>query len=259
MAYRRLAEGAAADDDWWLVVRDASGAVVGAGMRTARFEPRPLFLLPMPDDAAVELAQALHERGEPVLAVNGALPAAHVCAQELARLTGGQAQIGQHTRLHRLGELVPPTPVAGELRAITEDEVELAAHWFEAFGADADEQAGRPRGTSAHDVPEREDILRRARGGQLWFWADDTGSPVHLTGAGPTAFGVSRIGPVYTPPEQRGRGWASNAVAEVSRRRQAEGTQVCLFTDQANPTSNGIYAALGFVPVVDMANMVIAP
>jgi predicted GNAT family acetyltransferase len=70
---------------------------------------------------------------------------------------------------------------------------------------------------------------------------------------------VSRIGPVYTPPEQRGRGWASNAVAEVSRRRQAEGTQVCLFTDQANPTSNGIYAALGFVPVVDMANMVIVP
>ena len=37
----------------------------------------------------------------------------------------------------------------------------------------------------------------------------------------------------------------------------AEGARVCLFTDQANPTSNKIYAALGYRPVVDMANLVI--
>ncbi|WP_406043434.1 GNAT family N-acetyltransferase [Micromonospora sp. NBC_00898] len=65
------------------------------------------------------------------------------------------------------------------------------------------------------------------------------------------------MGPVYTPPGQRGRGWASNAGAEVSRRIQAEGARVCLFTDRANPTSNKIYAALGSRPVVDMANLVI--
>lgn len=59
-------------------------------------------------------------------------------------------------------------------------------------------------------------------------------------------------------PPQRGHGWASNAVAEISRRIQAEGGRVCLFTDQANPTSNKIYAALGYKPVADMANLVIA-
>nr|WP_231924447.1 GNAT family N-acetyltransferase [Micromonospora chokoriensis] len=73
----------------------------------------------------------------------------------------------------------------------------------------------------------------------------------------PPSFGVARIGPVYTPPAQRGRGWASNAVAEVSRRIQADGARVCLYTDQANLTSNKIYAALGYRPVVDMANLVI--
>ena len=51
--------------------------------------------------------------------------------------------------------------------------------------------------------------------------------------------------------------FASNAVAEVSRRIQAEGARVCLFTDQANPTSNKIYAAIGYETVVDMANLVI--
>jgi hypothetical protein len=31
-----------------------------------------------------------------------------------------------------------------------------------------------------------------------------------------------------------------------------------LFTDQANPTSNKIYTALGHQPVADMANLIIA-
>src|SRR4051812_31744190 len=78
-AHRALSEQidglAPADRDWWLVVTDDSGSVVGAGMRTATFAPYPPFLLPMPDQAAVALARALHERGEEVLAINGALPA----------------------------------------------------------------------------------------------------------------------------------------------------------------------------------------
>jgi hypothetical protein len=69
----READGIAQSErNWWLVVRDASGAVAGAGMRTAPFVPYPLYLLPMPDEAAVALARVLHEREEEVLAVNGA-------------------------------------------------------------------------------------------------------------------------------------------------------------------------------------------
>ena len=243
--------------NWWLVVRNASG-VVGAGMRSAPFAPYPPFLLPMPEQAAVALARALHERGEEVLGLNGALPAVDLCAAELARLGGGRVQVSQHTRLHELGELVRPAPVPGGLQAATEDDVDLVTEWFGAFMGDADEQAGRPRGASAHDVPDRAELLRRLRAGWLWFWVTQAGEPVHLTGVSPPAFGVARVGPVYTPPAQRGRGWASNAVAAISRRIQAEGARVCLFTDQANPTSNKIYAALGYQPVADMANLVIA-
>ena len=69
---------------------------------------------------------------------------------------------------------------------------------------------------------------------------------MHLTGANPPSFGVARVGPVYTPPEQRRKGYASAAVAEVSQRFLDAGARVCLYTDQANPTSNGIYQALGY-------------
>lgn len=257
-ALSQLADGISpADRDWWLVIRDGSGAVVGAGMRTAPFAPYPPFLLPMPDEAAVALARALSDRGEEVLGINGALPAVELCAAELARLGGGRVEVGQHTRLHEVVDLVWPRSVPGRLVGATEDDLELAMEWFAAFMGDADEQAGRPRGVSAHEVPDRSEMLRRLRGGQLWFWVDETGQRVHLTAANPPSFGVVRIGPVYTPPAQRGRGWASNAVAEVSRRIQTDGARACLYTDQANPTSNKIYAALGYRPVVDMANLLI--
>jgi hypothetical protein len=260
VAYRLLAQQADGIAQpvrhWWLVVRNAS-AVVGAGMRTAPFAPYPPFLLPMPGEAAVALARALHERGEEVLGLNGARPAVDLCAAELTRLGGGRVQVSQHTRLHELGELVRPAPVPGGLQAATGDDVDLATEWFGAFMGDADEQAGRPRGASPHEAPDRAEMLRRLRAGGLWFWVNQAGERVHLTGVSQPSFGVARVGPVYTPPAQRGRGWASNAVAEISRRIQAQGVRVCLFTDQANPTSNKIYTALGYQPVADMANLVI--
>lgn len=252
----RRADGVAeAERDWWVVVRDGAGIVVGAGMRTAPFAPYPPYLLPMPEDAAVALARALHGRGEEVLAVNGALPAARVFADETARLAGGTVTVALHTRLHELTEVVPPAPVPGRLVVATEDDLDLALAWYEAFMGDADEQAGRERGASPHPATDRDETLRRIRAGRYWFWVTEDGEKVHLTGANPPAYGVARVGPVYTPPDQRGHGWASNAVAEVSRRILAEGSRACLFTDQANPTSNKIYAAVGYRPVVDMVNL----
>ena len=57
--------------------------------------------------------------------------------------------------------------------------------------------------------------------------------------------------------EHRGRGYASAAVAEVSRPHVDQGVRCCLFTDQANPVSNHIYEAIGYRPVVDMVNLLV--
>ena len=165
--------------DWWLVVTDSAGQVVGAGMRTAQFGPFPPFLLPMPAEAATALAHTLHERGEETLAVNGALPTVELFAREIARLVGGRVDVAQHTRLHELGDLMFPAPVPGALVAATDDDLDLAAEWFAAFMADADEQAGRPRGASAYEAPERSDLLRRIRAG----WPVVLGRRVGRTGA----------------------------------------------------------------------------
>jgi DNA ligase D-like protein (predicted 3'-phosphoesterase) len=240
--------------EWWAVVRDG-GDVAGLAMRTAYMAPNPMFLLPMPDPAARALAAAVHARGELVGGVNGSLPAAQVCAGELARLQGGQVEVAQHTRLFELGELRPPEGVPGRLRAATLDDLDLAAEWLDRFLVDADAQAGRA--PTAHEPGDPADVRRRIEQGTYWFWLDEDGHRVHLTGANPPAFGVARIGPVYTPQPQRRKGFAGAAVAAVSRRLRDAGVRVCLYTDQANPTSNDIYEAIGFRPVVDQANLVI--
>lgn len=246
-----------AHPQWWAVVRDEGGTVAGVAMRTAPFRPHPLFVLPMPKAAAGTLARLLHERGEEVRGCNGALPAARWLAEETAALAGLTASVHEHTRLFELGDLVEPAPVPGRLRRAELADAGLVLAWFREFEVDAAEQAGR-----SEEVPDAvylttEDMVQRIVDGRVSLWETDDGEPVCLTGRTAPSFGVARVGPVYTSREHRGRGYAAAAAAAVSRDLLAEGVRVCLFTDQANPTSNRIYQRLGFRPVVDMANLVV--
>jgi predicted GNAT family acetyltransferase len=241
---------------WWLVVREGS-RVVSVAMRTAPAPPHPIYVMPMPDAAALALARALHERGEQLLGINGAMPAAQIVAEETARLSGGEAQVAERTRLHAVSSVVPARPTPGRLRLAKPDDLDLVLRWFLAFDADAAEQAGRDGEHQMLEPPEEEALLPRIEQGRVWLWDDEHGETVHLTAANPPAYGVTRIGPVYTPRERRGHGYARAAVAEVSQLLLDDGLRVCLFTDLDNPTSNRVYEAVGYRPVVDMANLVV--
>lgn len=246
---------------WWAVIRDADGGVASAAMRTATSPPYPPYLLPMADEAARGLAEVLLSRDEEVGGVNGALPAIAVFADTIAAAKGSRVETAMHSRLFELGDLVPPVGVPGELRAAVEDDIELAVEWMHGFHRDAAVQGGRD-GAEPESEPdldtERELMRRRIEAGRLWFWEVD-GVQVHMSGGNPPSFGVARIGPVYTPAEYRRRGYAGAAVAAVSAEYLAGGARVCLFTDQANPTSNKVYRQIGYEPVVDMANLVLLP
>lgn len=85
---------------------------------------------------------------------------------------------------------------------------------------------------------------------RLFVW--DHHGPVSMVGTAPVVGAVAWVGPVYTPPAHRCRGYAGSAVAAVSRRALVAGARRCvLFTDLANPTSNKIYAELGYRRVTD--------
>src|SRR6478735_1448343 len=78
---------------------------------------------------------------------------------------------------------------------------------------------------------------------------DVVGATVSMGGYGGSTPNGGRIGPIYTPPELRRRGYASALTAELTQMLLDRGRRFCfLFTDLANPTSNSIYQQIGYRP-----------
>ena len=208
----------------------------------------------MPHGAAAALGRAIVDLGAHLQWVNGARPACDTFAGPLAERSGGRVEVTVHTRLFRCDAVVDPPRPSGRLRLGNRHDLDLATAWWAAFLADADAQGGRTTPSEpVHDV--RAAVAPRIDAGCLWFWEDERGDRVHLTAANPPAYGVSRVGPVYTPAAHRGRGYAAAAVAEITACILAAGNVPCLFTDQANPVSNKIYERIGYRAVTDLANL----
>jgi GNAT superfamily N-acetyltransferase len=164
------------------------------------------------------------------------------------RVTGGTTNEVLAGRLYQLGKLTPPT-VAGRARAATEDDIEVLAKWRTDFENEALPEQ-RETGDSVEAVRRMFELDYSVL---LW---EDNGTPVSWAVASAPIGGMSRVGPVYTPPEHRGHGYGSAVTAAVSQRaRDAGARDVILFTDLANPTSNSIYQKIGYRPVYDSSEL----
>ncbi|WP_418275391.1 GNAT family N-acetyltransferase [Isoptericola jiangsuensis] len=248
---------------WFAVATDPADAVVGVAMRTAPFEPYPMYVLPMADDVATSLADHLLAHDEHVDAANGSTPAVDVFMRRVAERTGRVAHLDRPTRLYELDTLVPPAPLpAGQARPADRDDLDLVVSWLDVFHPEADRQAGRPDdGTThptVHPTVHPQDVLARLDGRRVWLWEVD-GRAVSMVGFQGPALGTARVGPVFTPADQRGHGYAGALTAHVARELLDRDARVCLTTDLDNAVSNALYLRLGFRPVGDTAEMVLAP
>lgn len=216
---------------------DTDTTVVGVLVHTP---PHPLLIGALPPEAVRELGAAL--TAEPVLAGVGALSARREDAAALAAAWGKPSEVVEENRLYRLAGLITPDPApAGKARPAGEADLPLLLEWITAFRQESGE------GGAASEEALRD---RFSYGGML-IW-EDAGSPVSLAGFSRTLGAMSRIGPVYTPPELRGRGYAAGVTYAATEAARAAGAhEVLLFADLKNPTSNGVYQRLGYTPVED--------
>ena len=154
-------------------------------------------------------------------------------------------------RIYALERVEPPPRPRGEARVATPDDRELLLRWWHAFV----EEAIHEGGPGAEHVERAVDHRLASPHAGVLLWEDD-GAVVSLAGwGGPTPSG-SRVGPVYTPPELRGHGYATALTAALSQRLLAAGRRFCfLYTDLANPTSNAIYERIGYRRVCDSAEI----
>jgi predicted GNAT family acetyltransferase len=220
----------------YAVVRDEEGRVVGAAMRTP---PRAIVVTSMPAAAVAPLVETLLRSCPDARGVSGPAAAAEAFASEWTARTGARVSVAMRERLYRLDAVTPPAAPGGSLRRAERSDRDLLVAWYRAFGV----EVGLPGSEDAQD-----EIERRTAEGRIFVWED--GAPVSFAGATAPAGGVVRIGPVYTPPERRRRGYAAALVAAISQRALDGGAACCsLYTDAANPTSNGIYMAVGYRPI----------
>jgi predicted GNAT family acetyltransferase len=220
---------------WILVERD--GAVAEAAMETP---PWPLFLPRLGDGVPEAIAAVLADAGRPLAGVNGEVSSVDRFARAWSARSGASSRTRVSTRLYVLDRLRPPERVRGSARLAAFEDVGLVASWFGAF---RDEAA-----PESPDLDPTELARSQVQSGEIWLW-EAAGEPVALAGVRPPVEGVARIGPVYTPPAQRRQGYGAAVTAAATQAAiDAGSADVVLYTDLANPISNSIYRAIGYVP-----------
>jgi predicted GNAT family acetyltransferase len=159
--------------------------------------------------------------------------------------TGAQTSLRQRQRIHECRRVEPLAAARGHCRPPVESEVAALAAWREDFHSAVN--------AAAVDDDAAAAVRRMMERGDLLVW-EDAGTIVSCAATARRTPRGTAIAFVYTPPEQRGRGYATSCVAELTRRSLAAGADFCcLYTDLANPVSNAIYARIGYRRVCDSA------
>jgi predicted GNAT family acetyltransferase len=219
----------------WAVTDE--GSLVGAALQTPPHNL--LFAEPATDDVAGALVDALDAAGERPPGIVAAVPEADAFAEAWAARFGGVAEISTRQGIYELTAVRDPGLAPGAPRRATVDDLNLLADWHEAFISEAVPNAVGDAATRRRRI---EGVIED---GGYWLWDHD--GPVSMTGVNPAPPQGARVGPVYTPPSARGRGYATALVGHVSADALAAGKAGCyLHTDLANPTSNAIYQRIGY-------------
>jgi hypothetical protein len=204
----------------WVRVLDGD-ELVGVALHTPVLG---VVLSSLPEPAAHALARHLTGTHAGFSRIDGPEAASAAVATHYAGLAGVTAREGERMRLLRLDAVRPPAGVAGRSRAATPADRDLVLGWL---GGGIAEAVDRRLGY--RDL--------------MWFWEVD-GAPVSFAWRTPPGrrARVTRIGAVYTVPEQRGRGYARANVAAVSAGGLAAGALACvLYADDGR-----LYEAVGY-------------
>lgn len=223
--------------------------IVGAALRTPPFNL--VLAQPSSGDALDALVDRLLQEGQDLPGVTAAIPEIETFVGAWTSARDVDAALAQRQGIYEIRELLPTPSAAGAPRPTTPADRELVVGWMLAFGEEA-----------LPDPPEAERQARLAearldatRHAGLWLW-EDGGRPVSLSGYGSETPNGIRIGPVYTPPDLRGRGYATSLVAAQTGWLLAAGrTFAFLYTDLDNPTSNALYRRIGYRMVAESADV----
>jgi uncharacterized protein len=186
-----------------------------------------------------DLVAAMIDAGRRPTGVNGERAASEAFARACAA-AGAAASVRRDVRVFELRTVRPPTGVAGGWRSAAAGEAGLLERWSVAFHAEI--------GESETPAEAALSVGRKLAQDDLVVWERD-GVVVSMAAVVRRTPWSSAIALVYTPPGARRNGFASAVVAALSQRELDAGREWCsLLADAADPTTNHIYADIGYEP-----------
>lgn len=222
---------------YWIGLADG----VPAAVAVQQPADTPLAVAPMPAALVVAMARAIQAGGSALPGVFGPAGTASRFTEVWASLRQIEAITTAQERLYEVRDLSFPRGVPGRLRRAAEADRELLLSWLPGFQAGA--------GWAKSD-PAAVFVTRRLAAGDVWVWDDD--GPVSMAARTQAVAGVSRIQAVNTPPELRGRGYASAGVAALSASVLAQGLRCVLNANVTNAAANSVYRRLGYQAICDV-------
>jgi ribosomal protein S18 acetylase RimI-like enzyme len=200
----------------------------------------PATLTPMESAAVLAMVDAIAGAGVNLPGVNGDAATAARFAGQWSERRKSAATPFQGLRLYELLEMGEAPGLEGHLRQAGPSDRSLMLLWTRAF----QNEIGEP----TNDIELRVD--RGLAAGQFWLWDNNKERTSMAVGREPVQ-GVVRLAGVYTPPEQRKRGYAEACVHALSKHLRGAGYRCILYTDLGNPTSNSIYRRIGYRVVAE--------
>lgn len=150
--------------------------------------------------------------------------------------------------LYRLDEVnLTLEDSSGTWRYARIDEAPLIQKWYHGFNQDV----GLPK-SEDHEIQQK--VAQFLEGQEVFFWEDNGKVVSMMKKARPSDHGVT-VSFVYTPPEERGKGYARTMVAACSQELLKSYDFCVLYTDMLNPTSNKIYQEVGYQKIADSVHL----
>jgi uncharacterized protein len=244
-----LCQGQFAEPAPWLWCVREGASVRGVALRTP---PLALHLSTMEPTACDAVASAVAGRGLLPLELIGSRAEVDGVLDGLSRRRAIVIDVINEMRQFELREVTPAPATPGLMRLASAAEASLIASLLDAF-----EREAVPHEVGRRDL--RALAERMIARGAAFFW-EDTGVCVALAAWQRRVGRGASIAPVYTPPELRSRGYATALVAALSQHMLDSGCEyTSLFTDLANPISNGIYPKVGYRVLCDARYVSVRP
>lgn len=149
-------------------------------------------------------------------------------------------------RLDQVDESIEMSP--GAWRYANEQDCSLVEAWYRFFEQDT----GLP--STKSEVELQKHVKQMIDNQEVFLWEYNGETVSMMKKSRPTATGVT-VSLVFTPKEQRKKGYARTMVAAGSKELLKEFQFCVLYTDMLNPMSNKIYQEIGYKKIIDSVHL----